>query len=222
MRGLQVDNQLPLTPMPVLFRPQRAVAETDYILKLSMTMQSNGSLDLCVYPYIGLHVSSLKLSSSISLRACQYFVYKWWDFDLFHIMHIFWLIPGKQGPENSASFLINIHEPIIWRLHEMIQQVKLSRLYDSQTTAASVDSIIQIGYAKVLFSWGFVVVFISLKFFWWKLEFQCPQYLGSSAKGVYGHVTQSKTKGCAWVLVILNDCIGKHRKHACKYLDAFH
>lgn len=57
MCGLQVDNQLPLTPMPVLFRPQRGVSETDYILKCSITMQSNGSLDLCVYPYIGLHVS---------------------------------------------------------------------------------------------------------------------------------------------------------------------
>ncbi|WVZ12338.1 hypothetical protein V8G54_016868 [Vigna mungo] len=108
MCGLQVDNQLPLTPMPVLFRPQRAVSETDYILKCSITMQSNGSVDLCVYPYIGLH-----------------------------------------GPESSAAFLINIHEPIIWRLHEMIQQVKLSRLYDSQTTAASVDPIIQIGVLNI-------------------------------------------------------------------------
>ena len=52
-----MDNQLPLTPMPVLFRPQRVGDETDYILKFSMTLQSNGSLDLCVYPYIGFHVS---------------------------------------------------------------------------------------------------------------------------------------------------------------------
>ncbi|XP_061360270.1 uncharacterized protein LOC133304277 isoform X2 [Gastrolobium bilobum] len=108
MCGLQVDNQLPLTPMPVLFRPQRVVAETDYILKCSVTMLSNGSLDLCVYPYIGLH-----------------------------------------GLESSAAFLINIHEPIIWRLHEMIQQVKLSRLHDSQTTAVSVDPIIQIGVLNI-------------------------------------------------------------------------
>ncbi|XP_052204938.1 uncharacterized protein LOC127809843 isoform X2 [Diospyros lotus] len=102
MRGIQVDNQLPLTPMPVVFRPQRAVDETDYILKFSMTQQSNGSLDLCVYPYIGF-----------------------------------------QGPENSA-FLINIHEPIIWRLHGMIQHVNLNRLYNNQSNAVSVDPIIQI------------------------------------------------------------------------------
>lgn len=107
MLGIQVDNQLPLTPMPVLFRPQRVGDDTDYILKFSMTLQSNGSLDLCVYPYIGFH-----------------------------------------GPENSA-FLINIHEPIIWRLHEMIQQVNLNRLYDSQTTAVSVDPIIQIGVLNI-------------------------------------------------------------------------
>lgn len=50
-----------------------------------------------------------------------------------------------QGPENSA-FLINIHEPIIWRLHEMIQHINISRLYDTRRTAVSVDPFIQIGY----------------------------------------------------------------------------
>lgn len=57
MHGIQVDNQLPLSPMPVLFRPQRVGEGTEYILKFSLTMQSNGSLDLCVYPYIGVQVS---------------------------------------------------------------------------------------------------------------------------------------------------------------------
>ncbi|PIN00426.1 hypothetical protein CDL12_27074 [Handroanthus impetiginosus] len=103
MGGIQVDNQLPLTPMPVLFRPQRIGEETDYMLKLTITQQSSGSLDLCIYPYIGF-----------------------------------------QGPENTA-FLINIHEPIIWRLHGLIQQANISRIFDSKTTSVSVDPIIQIG-----------------------------------------------------------------------------
>ncbi|KAK6779427.1 hypothetical protein RDI58_021611 [Solanum bulbocastanum] len=107
MRGIQVDNQLPLTPTPVLFRPQRVGQENDYVLKFSLTQQSNGSLDLCAYPYIGF-----------------------------------------QGPENSA-FLIKIHEPIIWRLHGMIQQTNLTRLYDSETTSVSVDPIIQIGVLNI-------------------------------------------------------------------------
>ncbi|WOH07393.1 hypothetical protein DCAR_0726823 [Daucus carota subsp. sativus] len=107
MRGIQVDNQLPLTPTPVLFRPQRVGDETDYILKFSITQQSNGSLDLCVYPYIGF-----------------------------------------QGPENSA-FLINVHEPIIWRIHGMIQQINLSRLSETESTAVSVDPIFQIGVFNV-------------------------------------------------------------------------
>lgn len=57
MGRIQIDNQLPLTPMPVLFRTQRIGEDTDYILKLSVTQQSSGSLDLCIYPYIGLQVS---------------------------------------------------------------------------------------------------------------------------------------------------------------------
>jgi len=50
-----------------------------------------------------------------------------------------------QGPETSA-FLINVHEPIIWRLYEMIQQVNVNRLHDPKTKAVSIDPIIQIGY----------------------------------------------------------------------------
>lgn len=52
-----MDNQLPFTLTPVLFRPQKVGDEADYILKFSMTLQKNESLDLRVYPYIGFHVS---------------------------------------------------------------------------------------------------------------------------------------------------------------------
>ncbi|XP_010500318.2 PREDICTED: uncharacterized protein LOC104777719 [Camelina sativa] len=107
MQGIQVDNQLPLAPMPVLFRPQRTGDKADYILKFSVTLQSNAGLDLRAYPYIGF-----------------------------------------QGRENTA-FLVNIHEPIIWRIHEMIQQANLSRLSDSKSTAVSVDPFIQIGVLNI-------------------------------------------------------------------------
>ncbi|KAK9136608.1 hypothetical protein Sjap_007202 [Stephania japonica] len=89
-------------------RPQKVGEQADYIIKFSLTIQSNGSLDLLIYPYIGFYVD----------------------------------------PENSA-FLVNIHEPIIWRLHEMIQKVNLSRLRDTETTAVSVDPIIQIGVLNI-------------------------------------------------------------------------
>ncbi|CAN8243432.1 unnamed protein product, partial [Cochlearia groenlandica] len=107
MQGIQVDNQLPLAPMPVLFRPQKTGDTADYILKFSVTLQSKAGLDLSVYPYIGF-----------------------------------------QGRENTA-FLINVHEPIIWRIHEMIQQVNMSRLFDSNSTAVSVDPFIQIGVLNI-------------------------------------------------------------------------
>lgn len=73
MNGIQVDNQLPLTLMPVLFRPQRVGEETEYILKFSVTLQTNESLDLCVYPYIGFHVSfSISLSHIMMIMIKSY------------------------------------------------------------------------------------------------------------------------------------------------------
>ncbi|KAD5802908.1 hypothetical protein E3N88_14268 [Mikania micrantha] len=107
IQGIQVDNQLPLTPMPVLFRPQKIGIEAGYILKFSVTKQSDGSLDFCAYPYIGL-----------------------------------------QGPEKCA-FLMSIHEPIIWRLHGMIQQIDISRFSEPETTVVSVDPIIEIGVLNI-------------------------------------------------------------------------
>lgn len=137
MQGLQVDNQLPLAPMPVLFRPQRSGDKADYILKFSVTLQSNAGLDLRVYPYIGFQVSlhSLCFRPENTSSIC-----------FLKFAHI--VIFLYQGRENTA-FLINIHEPIIWRIHEMIQQANLSRLSDSKSTAVSVDPFIQIGYVQV-------------------------------------------------------------------------
>lgn len=107
MHWIQVDNQLPFVPMPVLFCPQKMENQSDYVVKFSMTMQTNNSLDFCVYPYIGVQV-----------------------------------------PE-SCVFLVNIHEPIIWRLHEMVQHLKFDRISSSQPSAVSVDPILKIGLLNI-------------------------------------------------------------------------
>ncbi|XP_062223332.1 uncharacterized protein LOC133922148 [Phragmites australis] len=107
MQWIQVDNQLPFVPMPVLFCPQKIDNQSDYVVKFSMTVQTNNSLDFCVYPYVGVQV-----------------------------------------PE-SCVFFVNIHEPIIWRLHEMIQHLKFDRIYSSQPSAVSVDPILKIGLLNI-------------------------------------------------------------------------
>ncbi|XP_024384462.1 uncharacterized protein [Physcomitrium patens] len=103
--SLQVDNQLPLTPSPVLFMVQESQTHRDFLLKGTITMQDNGVMDSISYPYIG--------------------------------------IQGPNAP--NVAFLVNIHEPIIWRLHEMFHHLDLGRLSSSKTTAVAIDPIIKIG-----------------------------------------------------------------------------
>lgn len=67
-----MDNQLPLTPMPVLFRSQRIGEEVDYILKFSLTQQSNGSLDFHIYPHIGFQVCNICFSSSVLFHLLDF------------------------------------------------------------------------------------------------------------------------------------------------------
>eukprot|EP01018_Ginkgo_biloba_P025446 Gb_15429 [translate_table: standard] len=107
--GLQIDNQIPLTPMPVLFRPQIAVNQLDSLLKFTVTMQDHGSSDNYTCPYLGI-----------------------------------------QGPSSpNVVFMVKIHEPIIWRLHEMFQRLNLSRLISSQITDVAIDPIIRIGLLHI-------------------------------------------------------------------------
>ncbi|KAH9312827.1 hypothetical protein KI387_027862 [Taxus chinensis] len=107
--GLQVDNQLPLTPMAVLFRPQIATNHLEFLLKFMVMMQDHGSPDNYVYPYLGI-----------------------------------------QGPSSqNVFFMVKIHEPIIWRLHEMFQKLNLARLNSSQTTDVAIDPIIRIGLLNI-------------------------------------------------------------------------
>uniref|UniRef100_A0A0E0NER2 C2 domain-containing protein n=1 Tax=Oryza rufipogon TaxID=4529 RepID=A0A0E0NER2_ORYRU len=94
MHWIQVDNQLPFVLMPVLFCPQRMENQSDYIIKFSMTLQTNNSLEFCVYPYLGV-------------------------------------------------------QPIIWRLHEMIQNLKFDRISSSESSAVSVDPILKIGLLNI-------------------------------------------------------------------------
>jgi vacuolar protein sorting-associated protein 13A/C len=54
--GLQVDNQLPLTPMPVLFTTQDAGNKPEFLLKLTATTNDQGMADYYSYPYIGIQV----------------------------------------------------------------------------------------------------------------------------------------------------------------------
>uniref|UniRef100_A0ACD5YZI2 Uncharacterized protein n=1 Tax=Avena sativa TaxID=4498 RepID=A0ACD5YZI2_AVESA len=55
---------------------------------------------------------------------------------------------GVQVPENCV-FFVNIHEPIIWRLHEMVQHLKIDRISSSQPSAVSVDPIMKIGLLNI-------------------------------------------------------------------------
>lgn len=56
---LQLDNQLPLTVMPVLLAPEQAPDVQHPVFKMTITMQ-NGSRDgVQVYPYVYIRVCSL-------------------------------------------------------------------------------------------------------------------------------------------------------------------
>nr|GEU58446.1 hypothetical protein [Tanacetum cinerariifolium] len=71
MRGIQDNNQFPLSPMVVLFRPQRMGIEADYILKFYTTQQSDGSLDFHAYLYRIASLSENKSSSTGKHRNKQ-------------------------------------------------------------------------------------------------------------------------------------------------------
>ncbi|KAL3679175.1 hypothetical protein R1sor_022131 [Riccia sorocarpa] len=57
--GLQIDNQLPLTPMPVLFCPQDSGSRPEFLLKLTATTKDEGLPDRYSFPYIGIQGPSI-------------------------------------------------------------------------------------------------------------------------------------------------------------------
>lgn len=66
-------------------------------------------------------------------------------------MNLFYTYDVLQVPDNS-TFLVNIHEPIIWRLHEMFQHAKLGKIFNSPAAAVSVDPVIKIRHVNVFFN----------------------------------------------------------------------
>ncbi|KAH7429913.1 hypothetical protein KP509_09G071300 [Ceratopteris richardii] len=104
IESLQVDNNLPLTPMPVLLRSQFPVDPSSFMFKCTITSQTVHS-SKCLYPYIGVQVPNA----------------------------------------HNNALVVNLHEPIIWRLQQMLQHLNLERFTASQTTDVSVDPVIHIG-----------------------------------------------------------------------------
>lgn len=51
---MQIDNQLPLTPKPVLLAPERH--EGDFVIKVIASMKADTTEAIQIYPYLGLKV----------------------------------------------------------------------------------------------------------------------------------------------------------------------
>ncbi|CAM6084054.1 unnamed protein product [Calypogeia fissa] len=96
---LQLDNQLPLSWMPVLLAPERRDEAKEFLMKMSLVMYDDNAETRQVYDYVGLQVES--------------------------------------------GFRINVHEPIIWAVVDMFNNVHLDRLSDD-TSVVQVDPEIRI------------------------------------------------------------------------------
>lgn len=58
---LQLDNQLPLTLMPVLLAPEEASDMNHPVFKMTITISNENSDGIQVYPYVYIRVMSLFL-----------------------------------------------------------------------------------------------------------------------------------------------------------------
>lgn len=60
---LQLDNQLPLTLMPVLLAPEQASDVQHPVFKMTITMQNENKDGVQVYPYVYIRVYFIKLDA---------------------------------------------------------------------------------------------------------------------------------------------------------------
>lgn len=101
----------------------------------------------------------------------------------------------------------------------MIQQANLSRVFDDKKTAVSVDPAIQIRYAL---SCGLCLLELNVIVFSAQPElikyivynFQDSSCIRNSSQGVNVYVSSTTSQRCARILVIFDDFIREHRKHA--------
>lgn len=71
---LQIDNQLPLTLMPVLLAPDKAGDSHQPVLKMTITMCNEETDGTQVYPYVYVRVCILFRSIFMVLRRMRYYL----------------------------------------------------------------------------------------------------------------------------------------------------
>eukprot|EP00850_Spirogloea_muscicola_P018627 SM000173S02996 [mRNA] locus=s173:28246:52241:- [translate_table: standard] len=124
---IQVDNQLASTSMPVLLAPiSPANQRPEFVVKFVVAIQDTGAADEQSFPYISLQLVFVALL----------FEAAWCPTDTADAMQL-----------PSEAWLISIHEPIIWRLHDLMRRLDFSRLtsHEEETTAVAVDPHVRIG-----------------------------------------------------------------------------
>ena len=60
---LQLDNQLPLTLMPVLLAPDQTSDVQHPVFKMTITMQNENKDGVLVYPYVYIRVCSIEFDA---------------------------------------------------------------------------------------------------------------------------------------------------------------
>ncbi|XP_023553987.1 uncharacterized protein LOC111811402 [Cucurbita pepo subsp. pepo] len=88
--NLQLDNQLPLTLMPVLLAPEQTTDRTHPAFGLTITIQNENIVGIRVFPYICVRVT-------------------------------------------EKSWRLNIHEPVIWAVVDLYNNLQLGRLPQSSS-----------------------------------------------------------------------------------------
>eukprot|EP00850_Spirogloea_muscicola_P005223 SM000023S07679 [mRNA] locus=s23:814661:836470:+ [translate_table: standard] len=94
------------------------ISRPDFVIKIVVAIQDTGAVDEQSFPYISLQ----------ELFACQTDT-----------------ADAMQLP--SEAWLLSIHEPNIWRLHDLMRHLDFSRLtsHEEETTAVAVDPHVRIG-----------------------------------------------------------------------------
>lgn len=73
---MQIDNQLPLTSMPVLLAPDSHNDTDDFVIKAVSSMKSGTAEAIQVYPYMGL-----KVFCKIQCQCTLHVIYVYFNFE---------------------------------------------------------------------------------------------------------------------------------------------
>ncbi|CAI5521578.1 unnamed protein product [Closterium sp. Naga37s-1] len=153
LKSLRIDNQLPLSPLPVLlFLEQKGMPEKDYVFKFLVSSRGSMKQDEVCYPKLTLWVCH---AIAIVVFPFVHFLFPCCLSSMLcslnTLLFIIACLHSSACPQLAQEpWQVNVHEAIVWRLWELMESICWEHFFAPESAGADGGAVAAVQFDPMI------------------------------------------------------------------------